>query len=200
MLSLWKHRSTSIIWQLTASFLLILLIPVICNLLIYFEIRKDIQDELNQKNTILFQNIQRSLELTLNEYPQSVSELILDPTMMAVSSLEDPSALTPELEDAFVQSMKPYYQTMFNAYKFYCYFDNIAQVGTSTGFQDPDSFFSVVCDGLDLEYSDWQKWVSSPTEELWMVKGTGTLTDVAPKYILMKYRMNDNAVKVIMLR
>lgn len=92
MLSLWKHRSTSIIWQLTASFLLILLIPVICNLLIYFEIRKDIQDELNQKNTILFQNIQRSLELTLNEYPQSVSELILDPTMMAVSSLEDPSA------------------------------------------------------------------------------------------------------------
>lgn len=200
MLSLRKHRSTSIIWQLTASFLLILLIPVICNLLIYFEIRKDIQDELNQKNAILFQNIQRSLELTLNEYPQSVSELVLDPTMMAVSSLEDPSALTPELEDAFVQSMKPYYQTMFNAYKFYCYFDNIARVGTSAGFQDPDSFFSVVYDGLDLEYSDWQKWVSSPTEELWMVKGTGTLTDVAPKYILMKYRMNDNAVMVVMLR
>ena len=197
---LWKRKSTSIIWQFTASFLLILLVPVICNLVIYSEIRKDIRDELNQKNIVLFENVQRSLELALDEYPQSISGLRFKPSIVSISNLEDPASLTPALVDDFTESMKPYYQTVYNAYKFYCYFNNISRIGTSTGFQDTESFFSTVYDGLDIEFSDWKKWISSSSEEMRLVKGTGSLTDVAPKYILMKYRMNDNAIMVIMLR
>ncbi len=196
----WKLKRTSVIWQLTASFLLILLIPIICNIVIYSEIRKDIREELKEKNAVFFQNIQRSLELSLNDYSQSVSELTVKPAVIALSNLSAPNEITPELEEDFRDSLKPYYQTMYNAYKFYCCFNNVELIGTTTGLQQEETFFSTAYDGLDIEFSDWKKWISSASGDIRVVKGTGTLSAVAPKYILIKYRMNNNAIMVIMLR
>ena len=195
-----KLARSSVVWQLTASFLLILLLPIICNIAIYGQIRNNIRQELTEKNAVFFQNVQRSLEFSLNDYSQSVSELSVKPAIVALSSLSAPNEITPELEDAFCESLKPYYQTMYNAYKFYCYFHTIEQIGTTTGLQEPASFFSTAYDGLDIEYSDWKKWIDSASGDIRVVKGTGTLSAVAPKYILIKYRMNNSAVMVIMLR
>lgn len=195
-----KLRRISVIWQLTASFLLILLIPIFCNVIIYSEIRKDIRKELIEKNMVFFQNIQRSLELSLNNYSLSVSELSVAPAIVSLSSLSGPGEITPELEKAFKDSLKPYYQTMYNAYKFYCCFSDIGLIGTTAGLQEEEFFFSTTCDGLDISFSDWQKWIHSATGDVRVVKGTGTLSAVTPKYIFIKYRMNNNAVMVLMLR
>lgn len=196
----WKLKRTSIIWTLTTSFLLVLLAPIICNLVIFSEIRKDIREELIQKNAVFFQNVQRSLEISLSTYSQSITELAVKPSIINLSRLPSPSAITPQLEDAFKESLKPYYQTMYNTYKFYCYFNNVELIGTTTGFQEEEEFFTSAYDGLDIEFSDWKKWISSASGDIRVVKGTGTLSAVAPKYILMKYRMTDNAIMVLTLR
>lgn len=196
----WKLKRSSVVWQLTASFLLILLIPIICNIVIYNQIRRDIREELKEKNAVFFQNVQRSLEISLNDYSQSVSELSVKPSVIALSNLSAPNEISPELEEEFRDSLKPYYQTMYNAYKFYCCFNNIELIGTANGLQKPETFFSTAYDGLDIDFSDWKKWISSASGDIRVVQGTGTLSDVMPKYVLMKYRMSNNAVMVIMLR
>lgn len=195
-----KLKRTSIIWQLTASFLLVLLAPIICNLAIYGEIRKDIREELNEKYAVFFQNIQHSLEISLNSYYRSVRELATTPSINTLSKLPAASALTPELEQDFKNSLKPYSQLMYNTYKSYCYFDNVELIGTTIGFQSEETFFNTEYEGLDLDFQDWKNWIRSTPSDMQIVKGTGTLSEVAPRYILLKYRMTENSIMVLTFR
>lgn len=197
---IFNFKRNSVIWQLTASFLLILLMPIMCNVLIYKEIRKDIRQELTEKNNIFFRNISKSIEISLKDYSQAVSELSVKPAVLNLCAAPSPDEITPELVNDFKDSLKPYYRTMYNAYKFYCCFNNSGMIGTTAGIEDKETFFASAFDGLAIDFSDWDKWTSSPSGDIRVVKGTGSFFGVMPKYILMKYRMNENAIMVLVMR
>ncbi len=138
---IFNFKRNSVIWQLTASFLLILLMPIMCNVLIYKEIRKDIRQELTEKNNIFFRNISKSIEISLKDYSQAVSELSVKPAVLNLCAAPSPDEITPELVNDFKDSLKPYYRTMYNAYKFYCCFNNSGMIGTTAGIEDKETFF-----------------------------------------------------------
>ena len=60
-------------------------------------------------------------------------------------------------------------------------------------------FFNSVYSGLNIDYETWKEWVISPYEDVKIVTGTSTLTDVAPKYIMFKFRLISNNTSMIVV-
>lgn len=127
---------------------------------------KNIRQELNQKNNVFYQNVQRQIDLELNRYKTIASELATNQNILAIRTLQTPQQASPEMTHSFQDALKPYYFTLYNAYKFYFYYGNSGTVGSAEGLQDDMKFFNSAYAGLDTDYSSWQEWVSSPYEEL----------------------------------
>lgn len=194
-------QKSSLVSKWSRSFFFVLIIPIVFNYIAYQYLMKNIRQELNQKNNIFYQNIQRQIDLELGRYKTIASELATNQNILAVRTLQTTDQASLEMTHAFQDALKPYYFTLYNAYKFYFYYDNSDTVGSAEGLQTGAKFFNSAYAGLDIDYAAWQEWVSSPYEEMNIVKGTSSLTDVSPKYITFKYRLaSDNVFMIIIIR
>lgn len=194
-------QKSSLVSKWSRSFFFVLIIPIVFNYIAYQYLMKNIRQELNQKNNIFYQNIQRQIDLELGRYKTIASELATNQNILAVRTLQTTDQASLEMTHAFQDALKPYYFTLYNAYKFYFYYDNSGTVGSAEGLQNDANFFNSAYAGLDIDYTSWQEWVSSPYEEIKIVKGTSSLTNVSPKYITLKYRLaSDNVFMIIIIR
>ena len=198
---MFKFRQPSLVFKWTRSFLVVLLIPIVFNYIAYQYLIHNIRQEVNLKNNIFYQNVQRQIDWELDRYNNINSALSSNPQILAVSNLTDISAATPAIVSAFQDALKPYYLTLYNAYKSYFYFDSSSTVGGTEGLQDSMKFFNSVYSGLDIDYDTWKEWAASTSETIKVVKGTSTLTDVSPKYIMFKFCLvPNNTSMIIMIR
>ncbi len=192
------HRS-SLVFKWTCSFLIVLLIPIVFNYITYQYLIHNIRQEVNQKNNLFYQNIQRQIDLELERYNTITPSLISNPQILTISKLTDISTATPDMIAGFQDALKPYSLMLYTAYKSYFYFDSSSSVGGTNGLQDSMEFFNSVYSGLNIDYETWKEWVISPYEDVKIVTGTSTLTDVAPKYIMFKFRLISNNTSMIVV-
>ncbi len=194
-------QKSSLVSKWTRSFLIVLIIPIIFNYISYQYLMRNIRQELNYKNNIFYQNVQRQIDLELDRYSKIASELASNPDLLSLRTIQTIDQASPEMIRAFQDALKSYYFTLYNAYKFYFYFSGSSTVGSAEGLQNDMKFFTSAYSGLDIDYDTWREWVSSPYTGIQVVKGTGSLTDVSSKYIMFKYRLtSDNTFMIIMIR
>ena len=72
------HRS-SLVFKWTCSFLIVLLIPIVFNYITYQYLIHNIRQEVNQKNNLFYQNIQRQIDLELERYNTIATSLVFNP-------------------------------------------------------------------------------------------------------------------------
>lgn len=187
-----KWLRSSIRYKWTAYFLAVLLIPLIFNTVAYLIYSEKIEDELNTKNSLFYENVANELETEIARYRKVAIELAANPALRNLGSISSASAPTEEEAAAFRNALKQYYFYLYNAYDFYVSFDNLGLIGSSAGLKDCQGSFEELCGGLNTTYDAWREWIASPQEMYQVLVSKTTLTDVNSKFSLLKFPLFTN--------
>ena len=96
-----KWLRSSIRYKWTAYFLAVLLIPLIFNTVAYLIYSEKIEDELNTKNSLFYENVANELETEIARYRKVAIELAANPALRNLGSISSASAPTEEEAAAF---------------------------------------------------------------------------------------------------
>lgn len=187
-----RGQGSSIRYKWTAYFLAVLLIPLLFNTSSYLIYSHKIENEINTKNTVFFENIANELEMDISRYRKIGLELGAVPSIRTLGNISSGSVATDEQIASFKNALKQYYFYLYNAYDFYVCFDNLGMIGSSSGLKDSQSSFESLCGGLDVTYEEWREWIASSQEMYQVLKSKTNLTDVSSKFTLLKFPLYTN--------
>ncbi|WP_135552776.1 helix-turn-helix domain-containing protein [Paenibacillus cymbidii] len=149
------RRSVLLSW--IASYALILLIPNVFSLLVYFRSGSVIEDEINRSNTALLKQVQQAMDSQLREVERFGMQIAFNARVVELAQARGP--LSPEQKYKMSEMLKDFklYATL-NGFidDFYVYFRHTQSVMTSrTYFADASLFYRMTFETAQLSYSQW---------------------------------------------
>ncbi|NOU95785.1 helix-turn-helix domain-containing protein [Paenibacillus sp. LMG 31456] len=142
------------------SYALVLLIPIVMMLVVYFQTKQVIEDEINRANTALLSQLQQDIDGHI-DYTYRLSEMIaFNPKIRQL--MRTPENLEAEDRITMVQALtdfKVYNNTNRYVDHFYVYFRTGGFVLTETSYYDTPMYYDLMLSSSGLALEEWKRFL-----------------------------------------
>lgn len=150
-----NRRSIFISWL--ASYVLILLIPIIVSVFIYFRSEQAIRTEIDNANMALLKQVQQDMDTKMTDVERMYNSISFDDDIKSLLDAKSPISPTNELDLLrIIKDKLPMYTTT-NKFvsQFYIYFKNIDCVLTANAKYDLHTAYEVFHSDSGISYENW---------------------------------------------
>lgn len=182
-----RFRKNSIAFTWLISYLIILLIPLIANVLIFNRTQTLLSEEINRANSGVLQDIRRSMDTLLVDVKALTSEIILHPRLSSLLIQgREPSAIDNHELYSLRKDFAVYHNSKTTISSFYVYLKNADLVVSPTLIEKSRVFFDLTQKDIFETYDLWKQMADSNVSGEYFPL-TKKLPDGTDSYLLSYY-------------
>ena len=150
----------SVFYSFLISYVLVFIIPILAGILIYSEVSKTIQNEIDNTNSGLMNQVSQAVDNVLKDVEKISIELSLNDMFKGIVQwngiLEDHHRYTI---NQIINNFRLLNVANGNIDNFYVYLKNHKKVIGPLSFADEDIFYKTKYEGTEISYDEWEEMV-----------------------------------------
>ncbi len=163
--SLWKSKS--VVMTLTITYVVVLLLPILANLVVIFQSVHIMDKEADRRQTEMLTNVARSMDKTFSEISYLATQIALDEEVISLSYLNRDTARSyNDRVKQVMEKMRMISQSADYLDGFYIYLSQPEICITATSFYEKEKAFKILHPYYDITQQKWESLMGRGGESM----------------------------------